>query len=48
MSTRDFYLNQKVKRRFRDWTIEGLEFLLQRGKLQEDVERRVKKLWISW
>lgn len=43
MSARDFYLKQEAKKSFRDWTIDGLEFLLQRGKLQEDVERECKR-----
>ena len=43
MSARDFYLQQEAKKSFRDWTIDGLEFLLQRGKLQEAVERECKK-----
>ena len=43
MSARDFYLKQEAKIGFKDWTKAGLEFLLQRGELQEDVKRKCKK-----
>ena len=43
MSARDFYLQQEAKKGFRGWTIDGLDFLLQRGRLQEDVERECRE-----
>ena len=43
MSARDFYLKQEAKKNFSDWTIDGWEFLIQRGKLQEDVERECRE-----
>ena len=43
MSARDFYLKQEAKKGFKDWTKAGLEFLLQRDELQEDVKQKCKK-----
>lgn len=43
MSARDFYLKQEAKKDFKDWTKAGLEFLLQRDELQEDVKIKCKK-----
>ena len=43
MSARDFYLKQEAKKDFKDWTKAGLEFLLQRDELQEDVKQKCKK-----
>ena len=34
----EFYLKQEAKKHFRDWTIGGLKFLLQRAELEEDVK----------
>lgn len=39
----EFYLKQEAKKHFRDWTIGGLKFLLQKGELQTDVEIECKK-----
>lgn len=48
MSARDFYLKQEAKRGFRDWTVDGLEFLLRDKNLDLKIKTTIKtKLKIS-
>lgn len=42
MSARDFYLQQEAKKSFRDWTIDGLEFLLQDKNLDLKIKTAIK------
>ena len=37
------YIQNEAKKGFKDWTKAGLEFLLQRDELQEDVKTEYKK-----
>ena len=37
------YIQNEAKKGFKDWTKAGLEFLLQRYELQEDVKQKCKK-----
>ena len=39
----DYYIIKESRNRFKDWTKAGLEFLLQRDELQEDVKQKCKK-----
>ncbi len=38
-----FYIREEAKKGFKGWSKEGLEFLLQKGELQTDVEIECKK-----
>lgn len=44
LSAGDFYLKQEAKKDFKDWTKAGLEFLLHRNELKEDVKQKCKKV----
>jgi len=38
-----FYIREEAKKGFKGWSKEGLEFLLYRGDLEEEIERECKK-----
>ncbi|MDD3443732.1 MAG: hypothetical protein AB7D38_10510 [Sulfurimonas sp.] len=43
MGASSFYIREEAKKGFKGWTKEGLEFLLHRGDLEEEIERECKK-----